>query len=433
MKRIRVSLCLNRQGPTYLVILFLFTSAVKGAAEIKQAVGTIKSNSVADSVWATMPKYFWPDFGKYLALTEKEVLSEDEKEKMNELNIAWHRTADLHQIRLWNWGVKFWHMFPHDRRRFQWFLMGIYPQYYKNIDQGAKAEINQTTYSAPLDLHRRANWLRQYYLFRQELLNSPEVSRVEKEEIIKQEIIRERSDQANVYIRQQMGKWDYRKWVRKAAKFARYWYPNVYAKDSGQYLTGDLDWLQGNFINATIEHAAALSLSYSQQIAILKAFEVCGVDRLEAQAQKKLTLLLLEKHPFNFSGYTMDGRYINTKSLRGKVVLVDFWNTRCSGCIQFMYSAKEPYEKYRDRGFEIISVCADFAGLEQKALEIHKRIGADWPIVYFSKYDSLYNAFGWVGAPQLLLLGKDGRLIMYSNTILAPGGLDALLEKEFRN
>jgi peroxiredoxin len=53
---------------------------------------------------------------------------------------------------------------------------------------------------------------------------------------------------------------------------------------------------------------------------------------------------------------SIEGEKISTDSLRGKVVLVNFWATDCVTCIREMPAITATYGKYLDRGFETIAV-----------------------------------------------------------------------------
>lgn len=53
---------------------------------------------------------------------------------------------------------------------------------------------------------------------------------------------------------------------------------------------------------------------------------------------------------------SIEGEKITTESLRGQVVLVNFWATDCVICIKEMPAITATYGKYRDRGFETIAV-----------------------------------------------------------------------------
>ena len=53
---------------------------------------------------------------------------------------------------------------------------------------------------------------------------------------------------------------------------------------------------------------------------------------------------------------SLQGEKITTASLRGKVVLVNFWATDCVTCVKEMPEIVATHNKYRERGFETIAV-----------------------------------------------------------------------------
>lgn len=53
---------------------------------------------------------------------------------------------------------------------------------------------------------------------------------------------------------------------------------------------------------------------------------------------------------------SLQGEKITTASLRGKVVLVNFWATDCVTCVKEMPDITATYKKYRAQGFETIAV-----------------------------------------------------------------------------
>ena len=57
---------------------------------------------------------------------------------------------------------------------------------------------------------------------------------------------------------------------------------------------------------------------------------------------------------------TLNGEQITTESLRGKVVLVNFWATSCSTCIAEMPQMVETYNKYREKGLEFVAVAMSY-------------------------------------------------------------------------
>ncbi len=59
---------------------------------------------------------------------------------------------------------------------------------------------------------------------------------------------------------------------------------------------------------------------------------------------------------------TPEGKNIKLSSLKGKVVLLDFWASWCGPCRMEMPNVVAAYKKYKDRGFEIYSVSLDRDG-----------------------------------------------------------------------
>src|SRR6185437_13136870 len=53
------------------------------------------------------------------------------------------------------------------------------------------------------------------------------------------------------------------------------------------------------------------------------------------------------------------GQPLSTSSLRGKVVLIDFWATWCVPCCAEIPNVVATFQKYHDQGFEIIGVSLD--------------------------------------------------------------------------
>src|SRR3712207_5967572 len=56
----------------------------------------------------------------------------------------------------------------------------------------------------------------------------------------------------------------------------------------------------------------------------------------------------------------LNGQKITSESLRGKVVMVNFWATSCVTCIKEMPQMVQTYNKYKDQGLEYIAVAMSY-------------------------------------------------------------------------
>jgi thiol-disulfide isomerase/thioredoxin len=84
-------------------------------------------------------------------------------------------------------------------------------------------------------------------------------------------------------------------------------------------------------------------------------------SRVRELAMKRRTVLTALAQPLDLVFTALDGRSIDTKQWRGRVVLVDFWATWCVPCLKEMPNVRAAYQKYHDKGFEVIGIAFEKA------------------------------------------------------------------------
>ena len=115
----------------------------------------------------------------------------------------------------------------------------------------------------------------------------------------------------------------------------------------------------------------------------------------------------------------LDGRQVDLASLRGKVVLIDFWATWCKPCIASMPHLKEMYDKYHDKGLEVIGISLDAGLWEGKIAEgnrkqvesIVQKYNLPWPQRFTGRGemgDPFAKLYAISALPTVWLLDKDG-------------------------
>lgn len=127
----------------------------------------------------------------------------------------------------------------------------------------------------------------------------------------------------------------------------------------------------------------------------------------------QLRIMRMSEHPAEMSFTALDGREVDLKHLRGRVVLIDFWATWCGPCVAEIPNIKKVYEAYHDRGFEVIGITLDQPSDETKVRAFLKERNLPWP--QFLDRENRTNRFateyGIIAIPTPLLLDQEGRLV----------------------
>jgi thiol-disulfide isomerase/thioredoxin len=140
-----------------------------------------------------------------------------------------------------------------------------------------------------------------------------------------------------------------------------------------------------------------------------KTYFFCSVKcKIEFLKNPDAFLITDEGKPApSFTLQTFDGQPVSLNSLRGSVVLLDFWATFCQPCLAALPELQALQEKYRADGFSIVGVTVDDrAALVRKATA---RAGVTYPIVRATP--EVWNAYKVNALPSLILVGRDGRII----------------------
>ena len=127
-----------------------------------------------------------------------------------------------------------------------------------------------------------------------------------------------------------------------------------------------------------------------------------------------------------FSLQTLDGKTLSIASLKGKVVLLDFWATWCGPCRQAMPELKTLLQKNSGKPLVVVSVSAD---QDMKApAEFARANGMTWVQAWDGTGKVIGGVFGVNSLPSYVVIDADGR-IAYLMRGWAPLSSSAMLSQ----
>lgn len=132
----------------------------------------------------------------------------------------------------------------------------------------------------------------------------------------------------------------------------------------------------------------------------------------QQEVEDKITSMLNNEAP-NFTLKQPNGSLLSLKNLRGQVVLIDFWASWCTPCIEKNNNMIVPlYEKYHKQGFEVLGTSID-KDVEDWKVSINKH-KYPWRHVVDNEKDAkthmsnVQNMYLFRGIPTTILIDKKG-------------------------
>ncbi|MBL9215667.1 MAG: TlpA family protein disulfide reductase [Opitutaceae bacterium] len=150
---------------------------------------------------------------------------------------------------------------------------------------------------------------------------------------------------------------------------------------------------------------------------------------LRALAAAHLALDEARRTPLEMRFTAVDGREVDLRRLRGKVVLIDFWAaTWCSACKVQKPLLKAVYDRYQAQGFEVIGIACEMKPEDRsRLLDTLAQDQITWPQFFDGRgmKNRFASQFGFLAIPQYLLLDRRGLLVVHTE---GSGGLRNLEE-----
>ncbi len=115
----------------------------------------------------------------------------------------------------------------------------------------------------------------------------------------------------------------------------------------------------------------------------------------------------------NFSGKTPDGKSLALNDVKSKLTLIDFWASWCGPCRRENPNVVKMYEKYHNKGLEIIGVSLDKKNQQKRWVDAIAKDRLTWPQISNLKgwQDPIARTYGVRSIPATFLLDENGKIL----------------------
>ena len=158
------------------------------------------------------------------------------------------------------------------------------------------------------------------------------------------------------------------------------------------------------------------------EVASLVRYEHADAGPSDAPLDAALRLLELREQLLQDAGFVLtsiDGKQYSLVSLKGRIVLLNFWATWCPPCRREMPDMEKLYRKYESKGLTVLAVSDEKRETVEGFLA---RNPYSFPVLLDADH-KVHAAFGIEGIPKSFLFDREGRL--------AAQAIDMRTERQF--
>jgi peroxiredoxin len=105
----------------------------------------------------------------------------------------------------------------------------------------------------------------------------------------------------------------------------------------------------------------------------------------------------------------LNGKKVDLKIFKGKVIFLNFWATWCGPCKEEMPSMETLYGQFKDRNFVFLTISVDYEG-SKPVREFIERSGYTFPVLVDPKSETL-DIFEVTGIPTTFVIDKQGKML----------------------
>ena len=110
----------------------------------------------------------------------------------------------------------------------------------------------------------------------------------------------------------------------------------------------------------------------------------------------------------DFEITALDGRSVSLRSVRGNIVLLNFWTTWCGACAREMPTMEQLYRAFPDEAFAILAVNMRESAAKVEAFRNKFQITFT---VLLDRTGAVGDSYGVLAIPATFILDRQGKMI----------------------
>jgi cytochrome c biogenesis protein CcmG/thiol:disulfide interchange protein DsbE len=126
-------------------------------------------------------------------------------------------------------------------------------------------------------------------------------------------------------------------------------------------------------------------------------------------SKMKINPIKSNKKAPDFSLTDLNGKGVEIKQFKGKVIFLNFWATWCGPCKKEMPSLEILHQQFKGRNFVLLTISVDYEGIKPVQELIHKH-QYTFPVLLDPKGETL-DLFEVKGIPTTFLIDKKGKIV----------------------
>ena len=145
--------------------------------------------------------------------------------------------------------------------------------------------------------------------------------------------------------------------------------------------------------------------------------------------QEALTGVPVRPAP-DFTLKTLEGDSLQLSALNGRTVLLNFWATWCTPCLQEMPLLAQLHRKWEARGVTVLGISLDYGDTEI-ITHYTNRLGIPYPILLGS--DAVATAYKVIALPATYVIDADGMITNHITGLVNIEELEAALNSQLKS